>query len=112
MPTINPPCRNRGCPNSQPCPDHPEDKAYDQHRGSASSRGYDRRWQFIRRVKLANDPLCERCENNGIVEPAEMVHHIQPVSTHPELRLVMSNLMSLSDDCHDIVEGRKVDESI
>jgi len=112
MPTINRPCRNRGCGNAQPCPDHPEDKEYDKRRGSASSRGYDRRWQFIRKVKLANDPLCERCLEQGKTEAAEMVHHIKPVETHPELRLVMSNLMSLSDNCHDIVEGRKIDEKV
>ena len=110
MPMINRPCRNRGCPNAQPCPDHPEDKAYNQHRGSSSSRGYDNRWQFVRRVKMSRDPLCERCEKLGRTEAAEMVHHIKPVNTHPELRLVMDNLMSLSNNCHEIVEGRKKDE--
>ena len=112
MPTINRPCRNRGCPNAQPCPDHPDDQQYDWQRGSSSARGYDRRWQMIRRIKLANDPLCERCESEGRVKAADMVHHVKPVDTHPEGRLVISNLQSLCYNCHEIVEGRKKDETI
>ena len=112
MPTINRPCRNPGCPNAQPCPDHPEDKQYDRHRGSASSRGYDRRWRLIAKIKLTNDGLCERCSTDEQPVVAVIPHHIKPVDTHPELRLEMTNLQSLCYDCHEIVEGRKNDEAV
>lgn len=107
MPTINRPCRNRGCPNSYPCADHPDDKQYDKQRGSSSARGYDRRWQLARRIKLSRDPLCERCLPK--VTAAVIVHHILPVDTHPELRLEMNNLQSMCFNCHEIIEGRKVE---
>lgn len=108
MPTINRPCRNRGCPNAQPCKDHPIDQAYDRNRGSSSERGYDKRWQLVRRLKLSRNPLCEWCESGrGAVVAADMVHHIKPITSHPDLRLDMSNLQSLCHDCHEVVEGRK-----
>jgi len=107
MPSINKPCRNRGCPNAQPCADHSNDKQYDQHRGSSSARGYDRRWQLIRRLKLSRDPLCERCSTDMHPVVADMAHHIRPVGERPDLRLNMFNLQSLCNDCHEIVEGRK-----
>ena len=112
MPTINRPCRNRGCPNAQPCPDHPENKQYDQNRGSAAARGYDRAWRKVRAIKLANDPLCERCLKQGRTTAATLVHHIKPVDKYPELRLVPSNHESSCFDCHEIMEGRKKDEAI
>jgi len=110
MPSITRPCRNRGCPNSQPCPDHPDNKEYDRHRGSAASRGYDRAWQKARAVKLANDPLCERCQRvHKRIRAAVLVHHIKSVELYPELRLVRSNHESACFDCHEIMEGRKVE---
>ena len=83
------------------------EKEYDKRRGTATQRGYDYRWSKVRDRKLRADPFCEcpRCVNTHRV--ATMVHHIKPVETHPELRLVWGNLMSLTRECHEIIEGRK-----
>lgn len=84
-------------------------KQYDKLRGSPSERGYDGAWTKIRRTKLANNPLCERCESKGRVEAAVLVHHIVPVSKDWSRRLDQSNLMSLCFVCHEVVEGRMKD---
>lgn len=86
-------------------------KKYDWQRGSAASRGYDRNWQKVRAIKLDQCPLCEcdRCKAMGRVKAANTVHHIQPVSTHPHLRLVMSNLKSMTYHCHEVEHGRRRD---
>ncbi len=83
---------------------------YDKDRGSARARGYDAVWSRLRKMKLRMNPLCE-CVNclsgERQIKTATVVHHIWPIETHPELRLVMSNLMSMARDCHEREEGRK-----
>ena len=68
-------------------------------RQSASKRGYDRKWQRVRAIKLSSDPLCERCERHGIVEPATEVHHRIALADGGE-RLDTANLESLCKRCH------------
>lgn len=53
-------------------------KNYDQHRGSAHERGYDRRWGKARSLHLAANPLCIGCLAVGRFEPATVVDHIEP----------------------------------
>ncbi len=36
------------------------------------------RWRNLRIAFLAEHPLCGRCLTSGIVEPATVVHHIDP----------------------------------
>ncbi len=62
---------------------------------------YDAAWQRVRAMKLAQDPLCEEHLRQGHDVAVSMVHHIKPIETHPELRLVMENLQSLCTPCHD-----------
>src|SRR5258706_8190760 len=47
--------------------------AYDQRRGSASKRGYGRRWARLRAMVLARDPLCmiERLCGRGLRRDGE-----------------------------------------
>ena len=104
----NRPCTYPGCPlyaepNSSRCKEHKHKaaKEYDQKRGNSGERGYDATWQKVRNIKANQDPLCEICLKQGMVKPLDVVHHIKPVETHPELRLVMSNLMSLCTACHE-----------
>lgn len=52
--------------------------AYDQRRGSSSSRGYGRRWEKARMSFLASNPLCVRCKEAGRIERATVVDHIIP----------------------------------
>ena len=78
----------------------------DKYRGSARQRGYDSTWEKLRKIVLRENPLCHDCLLDGRVEPASEVHHIKKVRTHPELRLVKTNLMCLCKACHNSRTGR------
>ena len=64
------------------------------------------RWLRLRRDKLSDFPLCERCEQEGRVTAATEVHHIIPVEnglTRQEKERLMydyTNLKALCHDCH------------
>lgn len=75
----------------------PTGEAYDAMRGSAYSRGYDRKWRKLRNRHLAEHPLCRICEAENRVTAATEVDHIEPISRSPERRLDPTNLQSL---CH------------
>lgn len=76
-------------------------RKYDLERGNSGERGYDAVWQKVREMKASQDPLCEECLKNGRIVPLDKVHHIKPIETHPELRLVMENLRSLCITHHE-----------
>ncbi len=103
------PCAHPGCPelvSTGRCERHRKRKASRDAaadvlaRGSAADRGYDSAWRKVRRIKLARDPLCERCAADGRTRVADMVHHRVPVKEDPSLRLVLENLESLCNSCH------------
>jgi 5-methylcytosine-specific restriction protein A len=75
-------------------------RAQDERRGSSRARGYDRAWEKVRALKVALNPLCERCEARGLVVPVAEVHHVVPIEDAPELRLDIGNLESLCLPCH------------
>jgi 5-methylcytosine-specific restriction protein A len=87
-------------------------RQFDDRRGSASSRGYDRDWRLIRSVYLGEYPLCADCERKGRNVVAVEVHHIKPVSTHPELRLAWDNLMALCHACHVAITMKEHGRSV
>lgn len=64
------------------------------------------RWLKLRRDKLSDYPLCERCEQMGKVTAATEVHHVHPVemglTRQDKERLMYDyfNLRSLCHDCH------------
>jgi 5-methylcytosine-specific restriction protein A len=64
------PCRHPGCPNLD-CQVHGQ-RAPD-NRPSAAARGYDRRWQRLRRMYLRAHPICE--DEEGCDQAATEVHH-------------------------------------
>jgi 5-methylcytosine-specific restriction protein A len=79
-------------------------------------RGYiynSERWRKLRAYKFANDPLCEKCLENGITTPADDVHHIIPfMSTNDtisrkELAYDYDNLQSLCKEHHMQAHNRK-----
>ena len=35
-------------------------------------------WQAIRAAHLAGEPLCRRCQAEGLTVAAEVVHHVEP----------------------------------
>lgn len=64
------------------------------------------RWRKLRRWKFINNPLCEKCLENGIVTPAEDVHHIVSfMSTDDPVQRIFlaydyNNLKCLCKKCH------------
>lgn len=65
---------------------------------SAYRRGYDKRWAKIRKLVLAECPLCQDCKDDGLVVAATDVDHIVPLArggTHDR-----SNLRPLCHACH------------
>lgn len=71
------------------------------------------RWTKLRKRKINSNPICEICNDNGIITPAEEVHHISPVedavSTDEMERLMFdyNNLQSLCHDCHANEHARR-----
>ena len=66
-----------------------------------------REWKALRIQKLRANPLCEICQQHGIVRSAHSVHHVVPIETATTMeemkRLAfcgLDGLMSLCDDCH------------
>ena len=64
------------------------------------------KWVKLRALKVANNPLCERCLLDDITTPAEEVHHIRPVESAPDRHTMLllcfdyNNLQSLCSKCH------------
>lgn len=64
------------------------------------------RWTRLRRWKLTECPLCERCHERGILTAASEVHHRYPVeeglsvSEMQRLMFAVDNLMSVCHPCH------------
>lgn len=107
-------CSSPGCPNltrDRFCPEHTkqEQQRYDKQRGNFRQRGYTTQWDKVRLIKLRRDPLCERCQKQGRIEPAKLVHHIQSLSKGGAL-LEMANLMSLCVKCHDAIHMEQGDK--
>lgn len=64
------------------------------------------RWLRLRRAVLTAHPVCEHCEEEGLLTPATEVHHRVPVETALDFaakaRLMYDpgNLMALCRRCH------------
>jgi len=98
------PCAHHGCSKlvtGRFCEDHAKQDAreYERyHRDLETRKRYGRAWKRIRDRYIAAHPLCEQCEANGRLTPAQEVHHIKPLSEgggHDE-----HNLMALCSACH------------
>lgn len=104
------PCATTGCSalvEAGRCQRHGEAVKRERHRvseaareGSSTSRGYDWKWRMLRKKHLEEHPACP-CG-----APAEMVHHVNPVSLAPHLRLSTLNLASMCRRCHALEHAR------
>ena len=58
--------------------------------------------------------LCERCFANGIIRPADVVHHKIPLTNEnirdPKVSLSWDNLEALCTDCHALMHSNKLME--
>lgn len=65
-------------------------------------------WRTLRLNYLMENPLCVRCEKNGLIVSAVEVHHITPISSGKDilnkktLGFNWNNLKSLCKECHKI----------
>lgn len=132
--TLQPACPAYGCPHTaRTCPDHGRraaTRAYDEHRGSAHSRGYGAQWRRYtlsyrqRLVALGIPPVCgarlpeapvttdSRCAQEGKVTSGHVVDHIMPVSGPHDPRFYdPANHQLLCDGrgcgCHDAKRQRE-----
>lgn len=55
--------------------------------------------------------LCERCLQNGLVVPAEIVHHkieLTPINiNNPDITLNFNNLEAVCRECHADIHNRR-----
>ena len=65
-----------------------------------------REWKELRIAKLRANPICEVCEEQGIVTAAHSVHHRHPIEDSHSMQemkhwaFMWENLQSLCDSCH------------
>jgi len=103
------PCNHPGCgqlTEGRHCERHVETAKEDQRqkerdRGSASARGYDRRWQKYRAAFLNAHPLCRKCEAEDRVEAATVVDHIKPHRGDQKLFWDPDNHQALCEPHHN-----------
>lgn len=77
---------------------------YDRHKRDKESVKFykSKAWRSCRDLALIRDDfLCQSCLKRERITPAEMVHHIKEFKDHPELALVLENLVSLCLSCHN-----------
>jgi hypothetical protein len=121
-------CTTYGCAHASPCPVHGREAkrhAYDDRRGSASSRGYGSRWRKFTewyRHELQRhgiQPLCgaripgapqttdSDCQSQGLITIGRIVDHIVPVQSATDANFYNPMGMQLLCDgvtgrgCHD-----------
>lgn len=59
-------------------------------------------WKKVRTMALIRDNyLCQECMRKKKIKPADMVHHIKELEDYPDLGLVLENLESLCNPCHN-----------
>ena len=108
------PCAYPGCgllaESGQYCAEHQKEmnKHYNRYeRDPASNKRYGRAWKRIRDRYIKLHPLCEECEKQGKLTPAEEVHHILPLSKGGGNE--KSNLMALCKSCHSQITAESGD---
>lgn len=66
---------------------------------------HSKAWKDCRSAYIQQHPLCERCEQIGLIVPAEVVHHKIHLTINnindPSITLSFSNLESLCFACHN-----------
>jgi 5-methylcytosine-specific restriction protein A len=85
-----------GVPTRLPTINGPRQPRQSNDRPPPSRRGYGRNWRRCRLMKLAADPLCQDCKEEGIVTEATEVDHVDGDTTN----LSDENLRSLCKSHH------------
>jgi len=82
-------------------------KRYNAVRDISDSRYKQEKWRRLSIYYRKLHPLCAQCEAEGRVKASQMVDHIKPSKTHPELFFEWNNLRALCNPCHNRI-GEKV----
>jgi 5-methylcytosine-specific restriction protein A len=107
------PCSYPGCPeltDDRYCEQHQSlvNKQYNKYqRDPESNKRYGRSWKRIRDRYIKTHPLCEECQRQGRLTPAEEVHHIIPLANGGSNN--KENLMSLCKSCHSRITAQSGD---
>lgn len=84
----------------------PARKAWATTTGTNKQRGYGADWQKLRNAYIAEHPLCEVCEQRGVVCDADEVHHVTSFNgVGDPLRLDWCNLQAVCKRCHQRATG-------
>jgi 5-methylcytosine-specific restriction protein A len=66
------------------------------------------RWQRVRKQVLADQPMCQdphgEHQRAGVTRTATQIHHIQGLTTRPDLAFERDNLMAVCNACHARLE--------
>jgi 5-methylcytosine-specific restriction protein A len=95
------PCSHPNCPNltdKKYCDEH---KALHPDRPPSYKRGYNYRWNKVRKEYLNKHPLCVKCLSEGKYVQATVVDHIIPHRGNDDLMWDTSNYQALCKRCHD-----------
>jgi 5-methylcytosine-specific restriction protein A len=107
------PCSYPGCPeltDDRYCEQHQSlvNKQYNKYqRDPESNKRYGRSWKRIRDRYIKTHTLCEECQRQGRLTPAEEVHHIIPLANGGSNN--KENLMSLCKSCHSRITAQSGD---
>ena len=71
-------------------------------RGTATQRGYTKRWTRAAAVYRAENPVCVICEEAGRVTPSECVDHVRPHKGDEDLFWDERNWQALCHSCHSV----------
>lgn len=96
------PCSAPGCRelvSSGRCEQHRRER--ESNRGSASARGYGRKWQAYRLRYLAQHLWCVLCAERKVVRASTVVDHITPHKGDERLFWDPMNHRALCKPCHD-----------
>lgn len=91
-------------------------KEVQERRTFVNKRYHTSRWRKLRANIIANEPLCRECDRNGLTTLAQMVDHINPVSTgvneanQDYLMWSADNLQPLCNRCHNKKSGQESHE--
>lgn len=86
--------------------DKPPRKAWANTTEGSTARGYGRDWQKLRAAYITEHPLCEQCEERGVVMEAQEVHHMTAFKgVDDPMRLDWDNLQSCCKACHAKATG-------
>lgn len=80
---------------------------YNERRDDSDAFYKTYRWRKFSELFRKQNPLCKHCNELGKTTPAQLVDHIQPHKTHPDLAFTWTNLRSLCWACHNQI-GAKV----